>query len=46
MKINKKLKQLLNLSIPSTVENILQALVGFIDTLKNNTAFTNSNLSK
>ena len=33
MRINEKTKQILNLAIPATVENILQALVGFIDTL-------------
>lgn len=33
MEINEKSKQILRLAIPATVENILQALVGFIDTL-------------
>lgn len=33
MKISEKSKKLLELAIPATIENILQALVGFIDTL-------------
>ncbi len=28
-----KAKQILNLAIPATIENILQTLVGFVDTL-------------
>ncbi len=33
MKFNTKAKQILNLAIPATIENILQTLVGFVDTL-------------
>ena len=33
MKVDKKSKQILDLAIPATVEYILQAMVGFLDTL-------------
>lgn len=33
MEINEKSRKILNLAIPATVENVLHALVGFIDTL-------------
>lgn len=33
MKENVKLKKILDLAIPATIENVLQTLVGFIDTL-------------
>ena len=33
MELNNKVKQIMKLAIPATIENILQAFVGFIDTL-------------
>jgi putative MATE family efflux protein len=33
MKFNEKSKKIFNLAIPATIENILQTLVGFVDTL-------------
>ena len=33
LELNNKVKQIMKLAIPATIENILQAFVGFIDTL-------------